>query len=442
MIQTSIKTGSAPTPEETCNLLSAINGCNGVWFDYDLSLELMYYYYAQADLLENKLKRYLHVGKSADFTTAVVKDYIRSKRLERYFPKTAGNDISLDTKKLEDVLSLGVLDEETKWVVKTTSEMTSARAIVSQFQTVFTVGKPVDELSFNNHRMLRLEPVWGTQNTGRFAMLNPAIQNFASAVKDVITVPKGYVLVASDSGQIDPRIVFSYKMPDPQIKALVNLYNDAYFGVLHYCLMDIKDIQTNKMEFTKMEITDELKHMRNILKRNINAVIYNSQNDSDPVMAAMIKRIGHHKMHVDWVEGCRQQMLAGNYIFHTAFGHPVDVRKGSNTSGKYKDASEESVFNHWLRSAINAAIQGTAADLHRMALEDEKKYLLMKASDSFIMLSVHDAIYTAVAEDTFDEEIEFISHCPEYQVDDWIHIYSEAEIGQHKGNPIFTADRY
>lgn len=443
MVSGSVSSQIVPTAEETCQLLSAINGNNGVYLDYDMMLEFMFYYYRESEQRKRELARYMNISDLNLLTAEKVKSVVIQKGYARYFPKTKTGDLSLNAKDVAPILELPMLDEEVKWVVKTWVESSANAATVSQFSKSLQFGTLCDEESYNGHRMLRFEPLWITQNTGRFAMQKPAIHNFADIVKDCITVPKGFILVGVDSGQIDPRLTFSLKMPDKQIQELIVLYNDAYFGILHYVLMPEEDIRNGKMNFTKMELTDELHAKRKKLKTYINAVIYNSQDDQgDEVKAALIKRIGQHPLHVKWVNELTEQIMSGNYVVKTAFGTEIDVRYGSNNEGKYKDASEESKFNHMLRSAINAPIQGTAADLHRIAIEDEKKFLLLRASRSFIMMSVHDAIYTAVHEDDYDEEIEFLSHCPEYRIDGWVPILCEAEVGQHKGNKVFVGKRY
>lgn len=445
MISGRVESFVVPTAEDTCQLLGAINSNNGVYLDYDLILEFLYYYYRAAENNKRELCRYLHISDIKMLNADRIRSVITSKGYAKYFPRTASNDISLAAKESDVVFNSTVIDDEVKWIMKLWSEACGYASTVSQFNTALQVGQLCDEESYNGHRMLRIEPVWVVQNTGRFAMTNPAIHNFADIVKDCVTVPKGYIMVAVDSGQIEPRLTFSIKMPDKQIQKLIVLYDDAYFGILHYVLMPESDILSGTLDFQKMEITDDLQAKRQKLKTYINAVIYNSKDDyGDSMKTKLIQRIGNHPMHVKWIKELNDQLMTGNYVVHTAFGIPIDVRRGTNTSssGKYSKASEESKFNHYLRSAINAPIQGTAADLHRLAIEDEKKFLLYRASRSFIMMSVHDAIYTAVHEEDYDAEIEFLSHCPEYRIDDWVPVLCKAEIGQHQANPIFKGKRY
>lgn len=442
MITGNVESLNPPTPEESCSLLSRMNVDHGIHVDYDLALEFMYYYNSTADYLDRRLSKYL--GLRSEMTSAdVIKQIIRDKGIARYFPMTKTGEISLDSKGLDGILEGDYVDRELKWILKNYKEIKTRRVLINQFAMMFSVGIPCQELSWNNHRMLKIIPVWAIQNTGRFATTEPALHNFAGQVKDVITVPKGYVLFAVDSGQIDPRLTFSFKMPDKQIQYFINLHNDAYLGILQYILLPAADIASGRTDIPKMEITDEIMAMRKQLKTYINAVIYNSDNDEgNRIKRLLIDRIGKHPMHVKWVNEVQEQMYQGKYVVETAFGYKVDVRDSQNSQGKYGSASEGSYQNHLLRSAINAPIQGTAADLHRLAIQDEYLYLLRKDSKSYIVTSIHDAIYTAVAEDTFDEEKEYLSHVPEYKIDGWVPIYSSAEVGQHRENKTFVGDRY
>lgn len=432
-----------PTAEDTCRLLTSINNIHGVYLDYDLLLEFMFYYRREGEVCQRKLAKYLNLRSIDDLRADHVKRIIQSKGYARYFPKTDSGDISLMAKLTLPVLDMDVIDGETKWVVKTWIDAQSNFSMVSQFSKCLEVGQLLNEESCLGHRMLRISPIWVVQNTSRFAMQVPAIHNFAGEVKDTFTVPKGYIMVGVDSGQIDPRLTFSFKMPDKQIQTLIELYDDAYFGILHYVLMPEADIRSGTLDFKKMEITADLEAKRKTLKTHINAVIYDSHDDSgDTIKAALIKRIGQHPMHVAWIDNVKSQMMSGNFVFTTAFGTKIDVREGTNESGKYKGATESALFNHRMRSAINAPIQGTAADLHRIAINDQKKFLNARASKSFIMLSIHDAIYTAVHEDCYDDEIEFLSHCPEYRIDGWVPITCKPEIGPHQENKVFVGKRY
>lgn len=443
MISGSVNSFIVPTADDTCQLLSAINSANGVYLDYDMVLEFMFYYYRQAEVNKKKLAKYMRVPNVDLLTADNIKGFIMQKRYSRYFPTTRTGEISLEAKEVRSLLDSNLLDAEAKWIVGTWIDISADSSTVSQFTKALQFGTVVDGVSCDGHRMLRLEPIWAVQNTSRFAMQKPAIHNFPDIVKDAITVPEGYVMVGVDSSQIDPRLTFSFKMPDRQIQKLITLYDDAYFGILHYVLMPEADIRSGTLDFKKMEITDSLKEKRKTLKTYINAVIYDSHEDGgDPVKKALINRIGNHPMHVKWVTEVREKIMSGSYIFETAFGTKIDVRGGTNLTGKYSTASEESKFNHMVRSAINAPIQGTAADLHRLAIDDEKRFLLHRASRSFIMLSIHDAIYTAVHQDDYDAEIEFLSHCPEYRIDGWVPITCDAEIGRHQANPVFKGKRY
>ena len=83
-------------------------------------------------------------------------------------------------------------------------------------------------------------------------------------------------------------------------------------------------------------------------------------------------------------------------------------------------------------------MQGTAAGLMKIALDRQNKFILHNNLKSYIIASVHDAIKTAIHEDEFEKYKDEFAQFPSYQVDDWIPIYSDAEFGPHRVNPVFN----
>ncbi len=82
---------------------------------------------------------------------------------------------------------------------------------------------------------------------------------------DIITEPKGYTLIRCDSGQIEPRINFSYFVRDELIMNLITHYNDAYFGLMHYATAREEDIRRWRDDwstFVPITITDEVKDIK------------------------------------------------------------------------------------------------------------------------------------------------------------------------------------
>ena len=117
-------------------------------------------------------------------------------------------------------------------------------------------------LSFDGHRMVKINPTWNLLNTSRIGSSKPNIQGLSRDLCDIFTYPKGYVLVHADSSQIEPRINFSHFVRDELIVKLITYYGDAYYGLLHYCTAtddEIKNLVFDfESNFVPIEITDDI----------------------------------------------------------------------------------------------------------------------------------------------------------------------------------------
>jgi len=433
MRKLSVQSDKAPATEDVCRMLTQLNSAHGVYLDYDRILERRFYYQREKEIWLSKVKAAMGYSSIHDFDVKrLALDFLSSTGLSYYADKTTKGNVSADDASIAKVIDSGMADEKQVRILKIFNYITKCQSMISLLPGILSMGTLVEEnYSWEGHRMIRLYPDWVEQNTGRFATRNPAIQNLAHDIQNIITVPNGFRLLHVDSGQIDPRIIFGAIIKDPQIKYLINLYNDAYYGLLHYATQSQEDYLSGRTDAPKREITEEMKRGRSTLKTLGNAVIYGqtSGNMRDPIVKGYFDRIGNHPARKKWQASVEEQIYGGNYIIYTEFDTPVDVRSGSNSTGKYKDASEDAKFKHMVRAGINARVQGTAADLMKFACVEQNQLLQSKWADSYLFLSIHDAIYTAVAEKEWDDLYEPLAHMPEYYVDDWIPIYAEAEEG-------------
>lgn len=354
------------------------------------------------------------------------------------FTKTG---MSLDKASIEKAFESGTLTDDQKYVIEVYQKY--ANMVKVRGSLVSLLQNPISNVpSCDGHRMIILNPTWAPQNTGRVAMRDPAIQNLPRAVQEIMTVPEGYVLCHTDSGQIEPRIIYSEYIKDPQIQALIRLYDDAYFGVLHYITMPETDILSGKTDFQKMEITDEMKEGRKKIKTYSNAVMYGSKSNpsGDPIKAAMIKRIGEHPARTAWLSDLSSQINRGVSIFKTAFGTSIDTSKSAKLGEGMLHAGSEA--EERLKLAINNPIQGTAADLMRLSVYEANKLMMNKAKKSYIVNYVHDAGVFAIHQDDYDAVHEELGDIVSYDVEGWLPIKAEPEFGRNKGAAGLIKDLY
>lgn len=288
-------------------------------------------------------------------------------------------------------------------------------------------------LSFNKHRMVLARPEYHLLSTSRIQAYNPGIQGIARTFGDVVTHPPGYILVRADSSQIEPRINFSYFLRDDLVVNLIKSYGDAYFGIMHFCLMSDSELeacrQDFKSNFTPIEITDEMKEHRQNTKTLVNAGSYGSSNldKVNPRLAsAFDKRIVHHPRRLA-LEREVSEICASNPepTFYSAFGTPITP----DETEKYKKGTK-AWDGHIVRCGVNNPVQTTASDLMICSVYEADK-LLSGCKDSAICYYKHDeGAFIVHEDDAADKDLmQQLCEITAYDVMDWIPIPSEAIIG-------------
>lgn len=301
---------------------------------------------------------------------------------------------------------------------------------ISQLWSYTTLPQCVS-LSKNGHRMVLARPTWNLLSTSRIQASQPNIQGLSKDLGDVITEPPGYTLIRCDSEQIEPRINFSMVYKDELIQRLITVYNDAYFGILQYCLMSDNTIAALRSDFdanfVKNEITEEMQNKRSMLKTMTNAGSYGSQNlgDIDPLLAKSYEeRIVNHPSRKALERKVLADIDRGVTTFYGAFGTPVQPK----SNAKY-EVGQGGWKNHLLRCGINNPTQTTASELMIHSVYNANK-LLRSARDSHICYYKHDegAFYVS----DYDKEhglLDELKDITAYNVKGWIPIPSDCLVG-------------
>jgi len=102
----------------------------------------------------------------------------------------------------------------------------------------------------------------------------------------------------------------------------------------------------------------------------------------------------------DFMERVRQQARADGYV-ETAFGRRLWFPDIRSSNGNRRQGAE--------RAAINAPMQGTAADLIKLAMIAVQNWLEKSAMKSKLVLQVHDELLLEVPD---DELMEVRTHLP------------------------------
>ena len=283
-------------------------------------------------------------------------------------------------------------------------------------------------VDYDNCRMVIAHPSWEVLSTSRLSAKQPSIQNVNRDVCDIYTAPKGWQMIFSDSGQIEPRITYSAYIADPLIKHLITLYDDAYFGLLHYILLTEQEeaISRNNLDLVqKREITQEMKDKRQRLKVLGLAGNYGSANlgaiDAE-LGPSYEKKIVNHPARREWVRQVTQEVEAGADHFYGYFGTPV-----------YPESAKRQIedYGYWrghmVRCGINNPIQTTAAELMFFSVYNALKLLGPRDHVGYYK---HDEGLFYIPDDRVDEMAPKLQGCLSYEVEGWIPIGSDLHIGR------------
>lgn len=442
-----VENGLPISVEQARDILQQESNSFGLYFDLDRILEYE---------LHHKLKAKHHL----DIFSKVVGGGITPTQYEKvrvwfseYFAVPdrlmvdKSGKIAFSAPVRENLLKANIDEDAKDFILNYNAYMLSAKR-VSSLKQYLTLPQCY-EVSEQGHRMLVAHPRWSILSTSRLAASEPSIQNIARDMKDIICSPKGWLMVRADSGQIEPRITYSHFINDHVVRDLITLYNDAYFGMLHYCLLD-EEIYKNREKYRVAapgetgnepmviyanEIAEDMKVGRKSLKVLSLAATYGSALEGqDPFLSKRyMDRIVNHPDRIAWEAEVTEQVRRGNEVFYSVFGSKIEPEENE----RYQRGTR-SWMPHVIRCGINNPIQTTASDLmiHSVA---KARDILSKSKGSHIAFYKHDegAFYIHESERYLLEELSGITAYNVYENGrPWIQIGADVVEGQIRDSAI------
>lgn len=421
-----------PSIEERANIMRRHISKGGVPVDYDRLIEYLAHSRVEQDELGNQLLRDMH-SNDGFFSPSTFKLWVKRTNLKMGFNLTPTGNISFDDESIKSFISTNAYGDEITNIVKKYRTYAYLGGQVLQLPSIIQQYQPTGLESGEGRRVILIKPGVEVQNTGRFGLVNPAFMNLPRYMKDLVVAPRGWTIMSADSGQIEPKIIYGFYIPDKQIQKLIADYKDAYFAILHYCTMPQSDFQNQTMEFKLMEITPDLVELRTRLKTYGNAIMYGatSNRENDPLKESYIQRIGQHPLRVEWQRKLTAKLDSGQRLFPTIFGTPMDVYNSKKVKEAKDEGSRRLALIHCI---INNPIQGTAADCMGFAMRNADHIIATRAPNSWITKFVHDELQCCIHNDEKDYVMEDLMECTSYDLGGVVQIYNDPSIGR-KINP-------
>lgn len=336
-------------------------------------------------------------------------------------------NLSVSKKILKSLLEDGELSDDARHFIGLYQEVSSKDYMASYLGQYSRL--PLSKmLDMDNQRMVIAHPWWELLATSRISGSRPSVQNVNRAVCDIYTAPKGWQVVFSDSGQIEPRITYSVYIQDDLIKYLILLYDDAYFGLLHYITMTPQEEEIARRDLSAIrmhEITPAMVEKRQRLKVLGLAGNYGSVNLAavDQELGPIYERkIVRHKARLELEAKVTEQVRRGCNTFHAYFGTPITPKATEEYA-----PGDSGWQGHLIRCGINNPIQTTASELMCISVMEAKKIL---GPDDHIGSYKHDEGMFYVKEDHVDVLAPKLRDCLSYDVEGWIPIGSDLHIGR------------
>ena len=230
--------------------------------------------------------------------------------------------------------------------------------------------------------------------TGRLSSSDPNLQNIpirtaeGRRIRQAFIAPLGYKLLAADYSQIELRI-------------MAHLAKDE--GLLHAFQHNLDVHRATAAEVFGVELSEVSTDQRRSAKAINFGLIYGmsafglaKQIDCDRKQAqAYIDRyFSRYPGVLAYMERTREQATEQGYV-ETLFGRRLYLPEIHAKNQGLRKAAE--------RTAINAPMQGTAADIMKLAMVAVDDWLTSSGIDARVILQVHDELVLEVREDLLDQ---------------------------------------
>ena len=235
--------------------------------------------------------------------------------------------------------------------------------------------------------------------TGRLSSSDPNLQNIpirsaeGRRIRQAFVAPKGYKLLAADYSQIELRI-------------MAQLAQDA--GLLDAFRHDLDVHRATAAEVFGVELDQVSTDQRRSAKAINFGLIYGMSAfglakqigvDRKQSQAYIDRYFARYPGVLAYMERTREQAGEQGYV-ETLFGRRLYLPEINAKNGALRKGAE--------RTAINAPMQGTAADIIKRAMIAVDNWLVESGLDARVILQVHDELVLEVREDLVEQVTEQI----------------------------------
>ena len=341
---------------------------------------------------------------------------ITLKELESKVHSLAGAEFNLSSPKqlqeiLYDKLSLPILKKTPKGQPSTAESV--LQRLAGDFPIVQTILKYRTTAKLKTTYTDKL-PLMVNQNTGRvhtsyhqavtatgrLSSSDPNLQNIpirtveGKRIRQAFIAPNGFQILAADYSQIELRIM-AHNSQDP--------------GLLDAFQADLDIHQATAAEIFAVDLESVSAEQRRSAKAINFGLIYGmsafgltrqlgiTRGDAQEYIELYFARYPQVKIYMDAI---RKQARESGFV-ETVFGRRLYLPDIDSRNYQRRQYAE--------RSAINAPMQGTAADIIKKAMIDLERQLVEESIDAKIIMQVHDELVLEVKDNSVDAVSELVT---------------------------------
>lgn len=258
--------------------------------------------------------------------------------------------------------------------------------------------------------------------TGRLSSTDPNLQNIpirtqeGRRVRKAFVAPKGFVLVAADYSQIELRIMAHLSNDVGLVSAFnqeLDIHKATAAEVFGVDVEDVKDFQRRNAKAINFGLIYGMSAFG--LSRQLNI----TRGDAEEYISLYFERYPGVRNYMD-----RIRVLAAEQGFvETIFGRRLYLPEINAKNFQRRQAAE--------RTAINAPMQGSAADIIKRAMIAVDNWLVTTGMNARMIMQVHDELVFEVAEDSQEELVAAVSEHMEAAAELSIPLLVETGVGKN-----------
>tara|TARA_R110001606_G_scaffold399310_1_gene584796 strand:+ start:123866 stop:126616 length:2751 start_codon:yes stop_codon:yes gene_type:complete len=229
--------------------------------------------------------------------------------------------------------------------------------------------------------------------TGRLSSSDPNLQNIpirseeGRRIREAFVAPNGYILLAADYSQIELRIMAHLSQDAGLLKAFAageDIHRHTAAEIFGVSLDEVSSDQRRSAKAINFGL------IYGMSAHGLSKQLGIERHQAADYMTTYFERYPGVKR---YMESTREQAKLDGYV-ETLFGRRLFLPEINSSNGMRRQYAE--------RTAINAPMQGTAADIIKRAMIDIHQWLITEKSSIRMIMQVHDELVFEVPVEQID----------------------------------------